>query len=86
MLFYRGYVKPVRELLENCKADVNIPNTSGSTSLIQASHFGHAEVVRLLLRHGANVDLPNHKGESTTGVILIYFSFLVRVDIYGYVY
>jgi len=30
-----GYLSPVRELLERCKADVNIPNTSGSTSLIQ---------------------------------------------------
>lgn len=39
------------------------PSTHPLTLIRQASHFGHAEVVRLLLRHGANVDLPNHKGE-----------------------
>lgn len=44
---------------------MNIPNISGSTSLIQASHFGHTPVVELLLQHHATVDRPNLKGKQS---------------------
>lgn len=41
---------------------MDIPNYNGSTALIQASHFGHLEVVDLLLKHHARVDTRNKKG------------------------
>ena len=32
---------------------------NGTTPLIAASHKGHKDIVEVLLKHGAEVDLPN---------------------------
>lgn len=50
------------QLLINHGAIVNAVNQSGSTALIQASHFGHVDAARLLLNHHANPDFANVKG------------------------
>tara|TARA_B110000090_G_scaffold174100_1_gene195481 strand:+ start:530 stop:724 length:195 start_codon:yes stop_codon:yes gene_type:complete len=50
------------KLLIKCGADINATNSSGSTALIQASHFGHYEGVKLLLEHNATADFYNNKG------------------------
>jgi len=50
------------KLLIASGADVNALNLSGSTALIQASHFGHPEAVALLLAHNAAADFANTKG------------------------
>ncbi|CAM9423306.1 unnamed protein product [Choristocarpus tenellus] len=49
-------------MLIAANADVNIDSNNGSTPLIQASHFGHAEVVKILVRANALVDKANNKG------------------------
>ena len=41
---------------------MNAINQTGSTALIQASHFGHLPAVKLLLRHGGIADFANSKG------------------------
>ena len=51
----------MRMLIER-GAEVNALNQSGSTALIQASHFGHPEAVRLLLENNASADFANAKG------------------------
>jgi hypothetical protein len=42
------------EMLLEYGADCNVPTTDGQTCLIIAAHEGHAEVVQLLMRHGAD--------------------------------
>ena len=57
-----GRLPAVKALLSH-GSDVNAVTTSyGSTPLMEAAHYGHAEVCALLLRHGAAVDHQNEYG------------------------
>lgn len=59
----KGDVASVRVLLEKGKVSVqSSPQTSDFTPLSLAARAGHAEVVILLLEHGAD-SLPNNNGE-----------------------
>jgi ankyrin repeat protein len=63
----RGQLETVRFLLEN-GADPNIVITSdnpGQTALLAAASWGHAEVVNLLLRHGAYFSARDHPTKFT---------------------
>ena len=44
--------------------DVNAQAKDGTTALHEASAFGTAEVVRLLLEHGANAEMKNKQGRT----------------------
>jgi len=48
------------ELLINNNADVNVPNESGKSALIQASWLFKIDVINLLLQNGADVNAPNN--------------------------
>ena len=57
-----GNLDVVRALLNRgANANTAMPQRSGSTALIQASHFGKLAIVEELLRHGAQVDQANLK-------------------------
>lgn len=63
----RGHVEVVRELLEHSDIDVNHVNRLGWTALLEAIILGdggsnHQKIVELLIRHGADVNLPDGKG------------------------
>ena len=45
-------------LIEAGGADVNHPSTGLETALYLAALEGHAAIVKLLLSHGADIDLP----------------------------
>jgi len=48
------------ELLINNRADVNVPNDSGKSALIEASYSNNIDVINLLLQNGADVNAPNN--------------------------
>ncbi len=43
-------------------ADVNHARANGTTPLIKACNFGPFEAVKLLIRHGANIEVTNQRG------------------------
>lgn len=55
-----GAVKVIRLLLEQVES-LKLDLHTGSTSLIQASHFGHINIVHILLEHGTLVDQANYR-------------------------
>lgn len=62
-----GHVETVRELLKT-KIDIDHVNRLGWTALLEAVILGdggarHTEIVRLLIGHKANVNLPDTQGE-----------------------
>lgn len=62
-----GYVETVKYLLENTDTDVNHVNNLGWTALLEAIILGtgsenHKNVIKLLLDHGADPNLPDKKG------------------------
>lgn len=63
----RGHVEVVQEILTTTDVDVNHVNNLGWTALLEAvilSDGGprHQQIVRLLIEHGANVDLADKDG------------------------
>lgn len=58
----RGYTSLVYLLITKGEADINAhSNANGTTALIQSSHFGNYDVVRMLLDHGALSEKANKK-------------------------
>lgn len=63
----RGHVAVVRELLTTSDVNVNHVNNLGWTALLEAVILGdggadHQAIVKLLLEHGADVNLADHDG------------------------
>jgi len=63
---HHGHVETVRELLET-RIDVNHVNRLGWTALLEAVILGdggavHTEIVRLLVSHGAQLQLADAQG------------------------
>jgi uncharacterized protein len=63
---HHGHVETVRELLKTA-IDVNHVNRLGWTALLEVVILGNGsptyiEITRLLLAHGANVNLPDNQG------------------------
>ncbi|MEY9093198.1 ankyrin repeat domain-containing protein [Paenibacillus sp. RC84] len=63
----RGHADIVRELLTRTRVDVNHVNRLGWTALLEAVILGdggevHQTIIRLLLEHGADVQLPDGDG------------------------
>ena len=63
---HHGHVETVRELLRT-RIDIDHVNRLGWTALLEAIILGdggaaHTEIVRLLVAHGANVNLPDAQG------------------------
>jgi ankyrin repeat protein len=52
-------------------ADPNSRTVNGSTALHQASKFGRIEIVRLLIEHGANVEVKNDEGETPLDILVL---------------
>ena len=58
----RGYTSLVYLLITKGGADINAhSNANGTTALIQSSHFGNYDIVRMLLDHGALPEKANKK-------------------------
>jgi ankyrin repeat protein len=59
-----GQTRVVRELLNRPEVDMNfrVPELEGQTALHRASLNGHLEIVELLLKHGALLEVTDDKG------------------------
>ncbi|RWS09333.1 ankyrin repeat and SAM domain-containing protein 3-like protein, partial [Dinothrombium tinctorium] len=52
-----GDLRLVQQLLRASNCNPNLTNTSGWTSLMYAAHYGHYNVIRMLIDHNADVNL-----------------------------
>ena len=59
-----GAVEVSRVLLEHSKVCVDSENSFGNTPLIASTRSGSADVVTLLLEHGADPNKANHRGST----------------------
>jgi len=62
----------VEVLLTTSVVDVNVLSTAGQTPLFWAAAYGHSEVVRLLLDHGAEQNYTDKDGRSPLSVAQFY--------------
>ena len=61
----RGFDGAVEILLENNNKDIiDDPGLKSCTALHYASMFGHEDIVRMLLKHSADVDIQNNNGST----------------------
>lgn len=63
-----GQLEMVRAALHN-GASVNLRDDKGSTALMDAAAMGHCQVVQLLLRHFADVDLQDTEADATALIL-----------------
>ncbi|HZZ30907.1 MAG TPA: ankyrin repeat domain-containing protein [Phenylobacterium sp.] len=63
---FKGQLAIAERLVARC--DVNTRNKEGQTAVMMAALFGHAEIVRLLATHGANLALTDASGNSADSV------------------
>ena len=66
----KGQVAAVGALIE-AGADLNVGNYIGDTPLHEAVHYGHKDVVKLLLDKGADKDFPNSSAGNNNSLRLI---------------
>ncbi|KFN03601.1 ankyrin repeat domain-containing protein [Bacillus clarus] len=62
-----GYIDVIKELLTRTNIDVNHVNNLGWTALMEAIVLSNGDetqqqVIRLLIEHGADVNIPDHDG------------------------
>ncbi|WP_243526401.1 ankyrin repeat domain-containing protein [Bacillus pseudomycoides] len=62
-----GYIDVIKELLTRTNIDVNHVNNLGWTALMEAIVLSDGteiqqQVIRLLIEHGANINIPDHDG------------------------
>ncbi|MFK2796470.1 ankyrin repeat domain-containing protein [Bacillus cereus] len=62
-----GYIEVIKELLTRTNIDVNHVNNLGWTALMEAIVLNNGnetqqQVIRLLIEHGADVNIPDHDG------------------------
>jgi len=60
---HKHQLAAVAALIES-GADVNATSDGGTTALMMAASYGHADMVKLLLAHGANTRLKDRNGET----------------------
>jgi ankyrin repeat protein len=65
-----GNNKLVTLLLSQDAVEVNAADHEGNTPSHKAAHHGHISTLKLLARHGGNLDQPNHKGETPLDLLL----------------
>lgn len=54
----------VTKALLDLKADIDAANNDGNTALMQATYWGHADVVQVLLDHGTNTEIKDKNGKT----------------------
>lgn len=60
-----AWMPAVRFLVEECGADVNLPDANGYTPLHNAAARGDNEMIEYLVAHGADVTAVSRKGQTT---------------------
>ncbi|HEX3366064.1 ankyrin repeat domain-containing protein [Phenylobacterium sp.] len=63
---FEGRLAIAERLVARC--DVNTRNREGQTAVMIAALFGHAEIVRLLARHGGDLALKDASGNSASAL------------------
>lgn len=57
-----GQLAVVKNLLNELHIDIDYLDRTGSTALMYAAYAGHMDIVKFLLKHGANPGIKNLKG------------------------
>ena len=65
---FKGNKTLVRLLLAQPGIKLDVINIDGDTALMAAAEHGHAEIVELLLKAGANVSIIDKRGETATSL------------------
>ena len=64
----RGNKNSVKLLLAQPGIKLDVINIDGDTALMAAAEYGHAEIVELLLKAGANASIIDKRGETATSL------------------
>ena len=60
----QGYVLMVEQILTAPKVDIDARAADGATALFIAAVHGHKEIIEILMKAGADVNIPGPKGKS----------------------
>ncbi len=67
-----GHVDATRYLLDECKARVNGQDNNGDTAAHDAARFGHAPILAMLIKAGADLSIRNKQGQTVKDVAIKY--------------
>jgi len=63
---FKGELAIAERLVGRC--DVNTGNHEGQTAVMMAALFGHADIIRLLAKHGADLRAKDASGNTADGL------------------
>jgi len=59
-----GNLKAIKEMVKHQNVNVNAMDKKGKTALMWAANYGHIEVVKFLVKSGADVNIADNKGRT----------------------
>lgn len=60
----RGYTKIANFLTFYNPQQINAQDRTGHTALMSATQFGHMEIIKILINHGADINIKNKLGKT----------------------
>jgi len=66
----KNRVHLVKNVLSNINFDIDFQDINGTTALMIAAEHGYPEMLKIIMEHGANIDIKNYNNETAHDIAM----------------